>query len=151
MVACVNGHAIAGGLVLALCCDWRVGTSDPRARIGLNEVALGLRFPARLLRMLRYQVPMLDRVALDAGLFAPADALRLGLLDELADDPLVVAHERLAARAKHPTTGYAAAKASLRHGVSASNAEEEREFLEAVVPAWVAPEIKNRVRAALGK
>ena len=151
VVACVNGHAIAGGCVLALCCDWRVGTSAPSARIGLNEVALGLRFPQRLLRMLRHQLPRLEHVVLDAGLFAPEDALRLGLLDEVADDPLIVAHERLSARAKHPADAYAAAKAALRAGVSARDEAEEQAFLGEVVPAWVTPEVKAFVRKALGK
>src|SRR6185436_9330094 len=41
MVACVNGHAIAGGCVIALCADLRVAADDPKIRIGLNEVALG--------------------------------------------------------------------------------------------------------------
>ena len=36
--------------MLALCCDYRVATHSAKARIGLNEVALGLRFPARILR-----------------------------------------------------------------------------------------------------
>jgi len=52
-VALVNGHAIAGGCVLALCCDHRVMTADPGARIGLNEVALGLVFPPKTLAMVR--------------------------------------------------------------------------------------------------
>src|SRR5436190_21503186 len=47
-VALVNGHAIAGGCVLTLCCDYRISTSSPRTRIGLNEVALGVRFPPRI-------------------------------------------------------------------------------------------------------
>src|SRR6266567_1568012 len=41
-VALVNGHAIAGGCVLALCCDARVAVADPEVKIGLNETALGL-------------------------------------------------------------------------------------------------------------
>ncbi len=31
-VACVNGHAIAGGCVIALCCDVRIAVDDPRVR-----------------------------------------------------------------------------------------------------------------------
>src|SRR5687767_10403569 len=53
VVAWVNGHAIAGGCVMALCADVRVMTARPGARIGLNEVALGLRFPPLTLAMVR--------------------------------------------------------------------------------------------------
>ena len=55
VVAWVNGHAIAGGCVVALACDHRLMTSAPRARIGLNEVPLGLRFPPRTWRLVRHQ------------------------------------------------------------------------------------------------
>ena len=52
-VACVNGHAIAGGCILALCCDLRVARDDATVRIGLNEVPLGLEFPPKLLKLVR--------------------------------------------------------------------------------------------------
>lgn len=39
----MNGHSIAGGCVLSLCCDERILASD--AKIGLNESAFGLRPP----------------------------------------------------------------------------------------------------------
>ncbi|MCH7511503.1 MAG: enoyl-CoA hydratase/isomerase family protein, partial [Chloroflexi bacterium] len=43
-LAMVNGHAIAGGLILMLACDYRLGL-DGDYRIGLNEVAIGAPFP----------------------------------------------------------------------------------------------------------
>ena len=151
-VALVNGHAIAGGCVLAVCCDWSVGANSPRARIGLNEIALGLRFPARLLRMLRYRLPNLDRILLPAGLHSPEEALRLGLLDEVAtpEEAEACARARLEALAKHPAAGYAAAKADLRANVTRVDPEEERAFLQEVIPVWTADELKATVRAMLG-
>ena len=76
-VAYVNGHAIAGGCVLALCCDRRICV-DGRLRVGLNEVAIGLRFPPRTLRVVRRQIPArhAHEVLLGAQLHGPADALR---------------------------------------------------------------------------
>src|SRR5512144_845549 len=55
-VACVNGHAIAGGCILALCCDWRVAADRADIRIGLNEVALGLEFPPMILNLVRDRI-----------------------------------------------------------------------------------------------
>lgn len=43
-VAMVNGHAIAGGVIIALACDFRI-TQSGNHRFGLNEVAIGLAFP----------------------------------------------------------------------------------------------------------
>src|SRR2546426_2721338 len=43
-VAMLQGHAIAGGLILVLACDYRLG-ADGEYRIGLNEVAIGASFP----------------------------------------------------------------------------------------------------------
>jgi enoyl-CoA hydratase/carnithine racemase len=126
VVAAVNGHAIAGGAVLAACCDHRVGGVDPKARIGLNEVALGLRFPPGILRILQARLPAQHHGALllGAGLHAPADALRLGLLDELADDPVATAGARLQALAAHPPAAFAATKAALRAGVTSARPGE---------------------------
>jgi 3-hydroxyacyl-CoA dehydrogenase/enoyl-CoA hydratase/3-hydroxybutyryl-CoA epimerase len=41
-VAVVNGNCLGGGLELALACDYRIATDDPRTRLGLPEVQLGI-------------------------------------------------------------------------------------------------------------
>ena len=150
-VACVDGHAIAGGCVLALCCDWRVAADRAALRIGLNEVALGLEFPPRILALVRDRVPRrhIERVVLEAGLHDPRTAREIGLVDEVAGDPLVAAEAALARLAASPAATYAATKHALRAGVLAIDDARRRHFDERIVPAWCAPETKARIGAAL--
>jgi enoyl-CoA hydratase/carnithine racemase len=154
-VALVNGHAIAGGCVLTLACDYRVATNDPRARIGLNEVALGVRFPPRVLRIVRDRVPAPSHVPviLGAELFAPDRALAHGLVDEVSAEAASVARARLAAFAAHPADAYAATKRALRGAADADLASDEAEarWLAECVPVWTGDAVKERVRKVLGK
>jgi enoyl-CoA hydratase/carnithine racemase len=139
-VALVNGHAIAGGCILALACDQAVASSDPRVRIGVNEVALGLAFPPRTLKMVRARLggPAAERAVLGAGLHDPAAARALGLVDEISAEARAVALLRLEERALHPPRAYAAAKGALRGGKLDLSPAEQRAFAEVLVPTWAA-------------
>lgn len=152
-VACVNGHAIAGGCVITICCDHRVMTTDERARIGLNEVALGLVFPPKIFRIVQHRVPPrgLHEVVLRSGLHAPKDALRLGLVDELAEDARATSEARITELAAHPRAAYVAAKRTLREGVTSFSESDYRAALATTLPAWTSDEIKERVLARLKK
>ncbi len=143
-VALVNGHAIAGGCVLAMCCDLRVMTSDTGARIGLNEVALGLAFPPKTLAILRSRLgaPVRERVLLGAQLYDPAGAREVGLVDEVTPDARAVAIERLEALSRHPRPGFARLKAELRRGVLSQSAEDRRAFEEEMLPRWASAETR---------
>jgi enoyl-CoA hydratase len=151
VVAAVTGHAIAGGAVLAACCDHRVGEAGGKARIGLNEVALGLRFPPGVLRILIARLPAqtIGRLLLGAELHSPEDALKYGLLDDLAPDPIAAAEAHLRLLAQHPPAAYAATKAALRAGVTEPHPGEAATFLADVVPVWTSEELHARLRAAL--
>jgi len=148
--AAVNGHAVAGGCVLALGCDCRVMTRATGARIGLNEVAIGARFPPRTWAMVKARVPAasIERVVLGAQLVDPQCALGLGLVDELADDPLAVAQERLDVLARHPRDAYAVAKRGIR-GVLAPGAEALARWAREDLAAWTSPQFRALIEAQL--
>jgi enoyl-CoA hydratase len=150
--AAVNGHAIAGGCVLTLACDVRVMIDDAASKIGLNEVALGLRFPPRTLALVRARLPRPAEsdVLLGAQLFTARDALKRGLVDELAADPVATARARLDVLAAHPRIAYVKTKRDLRGAEQdlCSDAELAR-WLGESIPMWTSPELRARVMALL--
>ena len=113
VVAANNGHAIAGGCVLAAAADVRLMSGGT---IGLTELLVGVQFPTVPLEISRHAFgPRVDRLALTGETFGPDDALRLGLIDEVvgADDLLQAAIKRAAALAVIPAAVYAATKEQL--------------------------------------
>ena len=90
VVGAITGHAIAGGLVLALCADIRVASSD--GRYGLTEVKVGVPYPQAALGVVGAELtPQAARVlALGSELTDAAECERLGVFDEVlaADDVL---------------------------------------------------------------
>ena len=89
LVAAVNGHAIAGGLVLALCADWRI-VADAPLQVALAEVRVGVTYPVAALDVARSEL-------------SPAAARRLILLGEPLDaagaEALAVFDQRVPAAA----------------------------------------------------
>ena len=65
VVAAINGHAIAGGAVLACCADRRIMARES-GRIGVTELLVGVPFPALAFEIVRFAVP---------GIFSPRFAL----------------------------------------------------------------------------
>jgi enoyl-CoA hydratase len=151
--AAINGHAIAGGCVLALCCDHRVATASPTAKIGINEVAIGLRFPPRVFAIVRSRVPSRyrERVLLGGRLFPPAEACVLGLIDEVDEDPLALARLRLRELGANPPHAYAQTKRDLRGAKPADLASDATldAWLRESIPTWISGELKAHVAALL--
>lgn len=150
-VAWVNGHAIAGGCILALCCDHRVATIEPRAKIGLTEVALGVAFPPAPLAVARARIAAhcVDEVILGARLYSPDGALARGIVDELAGDQGDRARSCLETLAAAPRRGYVAAKEALRGRVRAEAEAARERFFATSLDTWTDPELRARIDARL--
>jgi enoyl-CoA hydratase/carnithine racemase len=130
-------------------------TTNPRAKIGLNETALGVRFPPRILAILRRRLPAqhVDRLLLGGDLVGPSDARELGFVDEIADDPVAAAKSRLAILAAHPAAAYAQTKADLR-GASPSDLcpdASHEEILRGALATWTSSGVKEKLLRVLGK
>jgi 3-hydroxyacyl-CoA dehydrogenase/enoyl-CoA hydratase/3-hydroxybutyryl-CoA epimerase len=85
-VAAIHGAAAGGGFEVALACDYRVASDDPATRIALPETSLGL-LPAwggctRLPRLIGTEKTA--EVILKGKLYSAQDALKLGMVDEIA-------------------------------------------------------------------
>jgi enoyl-CoA hydratase len=85
-VAMVNGHAIAGGAIIAMACDFRI-THSGGHRFGLNEVAIGMGFPRGAFEIARLALSnqQLRWTLLEAGLFDVNRAHQLGIVDEIVE------------------------------------------------------------------
>jgi enoyl-CoA hydratase len=152
VVAAVNGHAIAGGCVLALQADLRLA-ADKDFRIGLNETQLGIGLPAVVVETLRAQVAAssLAQIALEGRLFSPREALQLGLVHEVVPEAELLdkAVKRAEALAALPADGARLVKKALREPVAARIRELDAEQSELWVESWRAAE--PVLRAAVAK
>ncbi|MBR2171085.1 enoyl-CoA hydratase/isomerase family protein [Sphingopyxis sp.] len=90
VIAAIKGVCMGGGLEIALACTLRIAASSPNYSIGLPEIRLGI-FPgaggiARLARLIGAH--RARRFALEGAIVNARAAAELGLIDELAADPV---------------------------------------------------------------
>ncbi|WP_052374538.1 enoyl-CoA hydratase/isomerase family protein [Chondromyces apiculatus] len=90
VVAAINGHAIAGGCLLAMSADYRVMAAG-KARIGVNEAALGLSLPSASFEVARRGIPAASwtEALFEGRLFEAEEALKAGLVHKLAASDVV--------------------------------------------------------------
>jgi enoyl-CoA hydratase len=149
VVAAINGHAIAGGCVLAACADRRIMARDA-GRIGVTELLVGVPFPALAFEIVRFAVParFLAEVTYSGATYEPEAALDRGWIDEVAEpedlmeDALAVAQEI----AELSPPAFALTKAQIRQGVIERVEKSGATTDKAVTEIWCAPETHARIR-----
>ena len=149
VVGALNGHAIAGGCILACACDLKV-MAEGDGRIGVPELRVGVPFPVAPLEILRFAVPPqhLQKLAYVGRTYGPGDALAWGLVDEL------VAPERLMERALGaarelagiPRGSFELTKAHLRRPTLERIAAFRGEIDDRVAALWAEDAIHDHVR-----
>lgn len=105
VVAALTGSALGGGFEIALACHHRIALADPRIKLGLPEVSLGV-IPGgggtqRLPRLVGVQ-PALEMIA-QGQMLRPDKALAKGYIDAVADDPAALMQAAARWIASNPT------------------------------------------------
>lgn len=152
VVAAVNGHAIAGGAILAMACDYRVLAAGG-GRFGVPELLVGVPFPCLPLEIVRSAVPphRLQEVVYGGGTYTVEETLAAGLAEEeappldLLDRALAVAG-RLAAI---PPEAFRLTKLALRRPTLERVAVDGPAHDAAALEAWSAPETAATIRSYL--
>lgn len=147
VVAAVGGHAIAGGLVLALTADWRILRDD--AEIGLNEVKIGVPLPFGVARLLQDAVPptSLAAIGLLGRNFRGHEALAAGLVHEVCDAESfeAVCRARAAEFAAKDPAAFAATKRYLRASAAETLRAADALYLDEWLDCWFGAEARRRI------
>lgn len=153
IVAAINGHAIAGGCILAACCDHRIMT-EGNGRIGIPELAVGVPFPALPLQIMAARVtdgPLRDLVF--SGRTVQVDeAKSLGLIDEKCPAGMLMdrATEVVLRLAAIPAGAFALTK-EVFYSPILTRTEQLADLNARVVDAWMQPHTYDTIRAYLEK
>lgn len=149
VVAAVNGHAIAGGCVLAACADRRI-MARGQGRVGVTELLVGVPFPVLAFEAMRAAVPAqyLAEVIYSGATYETDAALQRGLIDDVAEpaevleDAYAVAQE-LAALSP---PAFAQSKAQIRQ-LAAERVKAGAASEKAATDIWAAPQTLSYIRA----
>jgi len=151
VVCAVNGHAIAGGLVFALCADCRVAAAD--GRYGLTELRAGVPYPTMAIAVVAAELsaPAARRLVLRADLVDAADLRELGAFDEVVPNDEVLDRALAVARdlAALPSSAYAATKRRLRAPTLALAARLQAGEADPLGDAWTDADTASRAAAIL--
>jgi enoyl-CoA hydratase/carnithine racemase len=150
IVAAINGHAIAGGCMLATACDYRIMVSG-KARISLNEVTFGSSVFAGSVEMLKYIVGgrHAEEVLFPGKMFSAEEAHRMGLIDRISTDTDIMSHAMTMAEefAARDGVAFTSIKGLLRNPVAERMKRLEPASLEEFNNIWYSPSTREKLKA----
>jgi enoyl-CoA hydratase/carnithine racemase len=153
-IAVIPGHAIAGGCILALCCDYRF-IAEGRKLMGLNEIKLGLPVPYVADCILRELVGLRHaRDIMDSGnFFAPEQSLQMGMVDKIlpADKLLAEAINSVKELSSYPQAAFAMIKQNRIEGIRSQILSGLEKKEEHFIQCWLSREAQALLREAMTK
>ena len=139
VICAINGHAIAGGFILASCCDYRLMVTG-RAKIALNEVTFGSSIFAGNLEILKALVGVrnAELIALRGKMYSAEQAKEFNLIDRIVseDDLIPEAVYMADSYAQKDKTAYNSIKKLIRQPVYEAYKTREELAIKEFVKIW---------------
>jgi enoyl-CoA hydratase len=152
--AAIDGHAVAGGCLLALSCDLRIMGAG-RPRIGLSELNLGVPVPATSLLMLgaRLAPNVVEDLVLGGDGCGAERACDVGLVHRVArsDEVLPKTVREVAKLAARPARAFAETKKLLFANVWARMAGSDAAADEVFLDCWFSDETQQRITGIIDR
>ena len=152
-VAAVTGHAVAGGCILALCCDYRF-IAEGRRLMGLNEIKLGVPVPYPADCILQHMGVGTARDIMCTGAFyLPEQLAEMGVVDQVLPltDVLPKAIEKAQTLGALPQKAYALIKRGRVEGVEQQILNRLTEKEQLFLGCWFSDEARTRLKKAMEK
>ena len=151
--AAITGHAVAGGCILVLCCDYRF-MADGRTLMGLNEIRLGVPVPYLPDCIVRDLAGAAAREVLETGRFYdPSESMRMGLVDEVLSPGEVTgrAQEKVKSIGSLPSAAFARIKQNQTENIAERVRALEEEKHQAFIDCWYSAEARALIKEAAKK
>jgi len=116
VVAGINGHALGGGFVLMLGCDYRIAVDSAAIKLGMTEAQAGIPFPAGPLEIMRHELApeLLRLMTLSSAVFKPTELLETRVVDLLCPAEDIKQRSIAAAKGLAAQPGFRAVKRQIR-------------------------------------
>lgn len=154
VVAALEGHAPAGGTVLAITADHRIMADGPY-KMGLNEVEVGLAVPVFLCEIVRSMLGqrIAERVLTQGLMFSPLEALAVGFVDEVVSADRVVEQARaeVLRRIARPDAARRATKAALRAPHANAIANGLAAEVDGFIQFWFSDDCQRELRRVVAQ
>ncbi len=154
VIAAVNGHAIAGGFVIACACDARIVAAGG-AKLGITELPVGVPFPAAPLEMVRAALGTgsARELAYSGRLFSANQAVEVGFATELAPDNELL--DRACVLASHwgraPAGAFELTKRQIQHPVLERLATHGPAFDAEIAKIWADPATRAAIQGFIDR
>ncbi|MFC2134375.1 enoyl-CoA hydratase/isomerase family protein [Bacteroidota bacterium] len=149
VIAAINGHAIAGGCMIASACDHKI-MAQGKAKISLNEITFGSTVFAGSVEMLKFAVgtKYAEEILYTGKMYTAEEAYKINLVDEIITEEYFEEHVKSIAAEflKKDSAAFYNIKKLLRKPVYEEMIEREEESIDEFIEIWCSPGTRDKLK-----